>query len=81
MYYAGIHLEVLREITKNFSQHSRSQGPRFETGTFQIRSRSVNHSTASFGGKSVELSEEDSYHTLLKKQIEVQSQAIFYEQG
>jgi hypothetical protein len=47
-YYPGIRLEGPRKTTKNLNQDSRSSGTRFETGTFRIRSRSVNHSTTTF---------------------------------
>jgi hypothetical protein len=48
-YYPVIHLEALRNTTKNLSQDSRSPGLRFEPGTPRIRSRIVNHSTTAFG--------------------------------
>jgi hypothetical protein len=47
-YYPSIHLEGLRKTTRNRNQDSRSTGPRFEHRTYRIRSRSVNHSTATF---------------------------------
>jgi hypothetical protein len=47
-HYTGIHLG-LKKTTKNLNHHSRSPGPRFEPGTSQIRSRSVNHSTTTLG--------------------------------
>jgi hypothetical protein len=48
-HYPGIFLEVLRKTTKNLSQGSWLQGPRFEPGTSWIPSRSVSHSTTTFG--------------------------------
>jgi len=49
MYYPGIRLEGLRKTTKNLNEDSRSPEPRIETGTFRIRSKSVNYSTITFG--------------------------------
>jgi hypothetical protein len=48
-YSHGIRLEGLRKTTKNLNQDGRSPGPRFEPGTTQIQSRSVNYSTTTFG--------------------------------
>jgi hypothetical protein len=53
-YYPGIRVEGLRKTTKNLNQDSRSPGSRFEAGTSQIRSRTINHSTTTFGGTSGE---------------------------
>jgi hypothetical protein len=39
----------LRKSMKTLNQDSRSPGPRFEPGILRIRSRSVNHSTTTFG--------------------------------
>jgi hypothetical protein len=44
-----IYLERLRKTKKPQSGQSVSR-PRFESGTFRIRSRSANHSTTTFGG-------------------------------
>jgi hypothetical protein len=48
-YYPVIRLDGLRKTTKNLNQDSLPPGPRFEPGTSRIRSRSVNHSTTTFG--------------------------------
>jgi hypothetical protein len=48
-YYPGIRLEGLQKTTKNLNQDRGSPGPRIEPGTSRIRSRSVNHSTTTFG--------------------------------
>jgi hypothetical protein len=50
-YYPGIRLEGLRKTTKILTLDRRLPGPRIETGTPRIRSRSVNHSTTTFHGK------------------------------
>jgi hypothetical protein len=42
-YCPGMRLEGLRKTTKNVNQDSRSPGPRFETRTSWIRSRSLDH--------------------------------------
>jgi hypothetical protein len=47
-YYPSIRLEGQRKITKKLS---RSSGPKFEPRTSQIRSRSVNNLTTTFGRK------------------------------
>jgi hypothetical protein len=46
-YYPGICLDELRKTTKNL--RVAGLGPRFEPGISLIRSRSVNHSTTTFG--------------------------------
>jgi hypothetical protein len=38
-----------KENNENLSLDSRSPGPRFKPGTSRIRSKSVNHSTITFG--------------------------------
>jgi hypothetical protein len=48
-YYADIRLEIQTETAKILNQHSRSPGPRFESETSRTQSRSVNHSTTTFG--------------------------------
>jgi hypothetical protein len=45
--YLGIRLEGLRKITKTSGKPV--SGPRFEPGSFRIRSGSVSHSTTMFG--------------------------------
>jgi hypothetical protein len=45
-HYPSTGLEGLRKTMKNLNQGSRSLGSRFQHGTSRIRSRSVNHSTA-----------------------------------
>jgi hypothetical protein len=52
-YYPSIHLEGLRQTTKNINQDNLTPGPRFETGTFQISSRSVRHLTMTFSSELV----------------------------
>jgi hypothetical protein len=47
-YYTNIYLERLKKTTQNLSQDSRSSRSRFEPETSRIRSRSANHSVATF---------------------------------
>jgi hypothetical protein len=47
-YYAGVSLEGLSKTKNSVSQHWRSPGPVFESGTSRKRSRSVNHFTTTF---------------------------------
>jgi hypothetical protein len=48
-YCPGMRLEGLRKTKKNVKQDSWSPGPRFETRTSRIRSRSLDHLTMMFG--------------------------------
>jgi hypothetical protein len=52
------------ENHENLNQDSRSPGPRIETGTFRIRSRSVNHSTTTFGSAVLIIVSSDSSFSL-----------------
>jgi hypothetical protein len=52
-YHPGIRLEGLRKIARNLNQDSRLLGPRMESRTSRIQSRSINHKTTTFGGRVV----------------------------
>jgi hypothetical protein len=54
-YYPSIHLEGLRKSIKNLDQYSQSLGLRIEPGTSRIGSRSVNHSTMTFGEDNINM--------------------------
>jgi hypothetical protein len=67
-YYPGISLERLRKATKYLNQDSRSPGPRFESVTSRIRSRSVNYMTTRFG--LIHVVSRDLYSEIVSKELQ-----------